>query len=93
MILKKSIEEFNRKETKESLIARDADQIALILQLKECGDLGNKYSEEWINFALQRLSYREWEKSFPKELLRQIPAQWWFKEKGDWWINGNNSKT
>jgi len=33
--IRRAIEEFNAKESKESLIARDADQIALILQLKE----------------------------------------------------------
>ena len=54
--IKSSIDEFNRKETKEALIARDADQIALILQLKEYGDLGNEYAEEWISFAIQRLN-------------------------------------
>jgi putative hydrolase of HD superfamily len=83
------IEEFNAKETKEALIARDADQIALILQLKECGDLGNKYSEEWINFALQRLT-TENGKKLSERIIKTDSCQWWFKEKGDWWVNGNN---
>ncbi len=87
--IRSSIEEFNPKETKEALIARDADQIALILQLKECGDLGNKYSEEWINFALQRLS-TENGKKLSERIIKTDSCQWWFKEKGDWWVNGNN---
>src|SRR5690606_20860175 len=37
--IRQAIDEFNAKETAESRIARDADQIALILQLKEYGDL------------------------------------------------------
>jgi putative hydrolase of HD superfamily len=88
--IKEYIEEFNRKETRESLIARDADQIALILQLKECGDLGNKYSEEWINFALQRLC-TENGKRLSERIINTDSTQWWFKEKGPWWINGNKS--
>jgi len=86
--IKAFIDEFNRKETKEAQAVRDADQIALILQLKEYGDLGNKYSEEWISYALQRLSTK-----CGKELARKIvqtdSSNWWFKEKSDWWINGN----
>jgi putative hydrolase of HD superfamily len=87
--IKEIIEEFNRKETREALIARDADQIALILQLKECGDLGNKYSEEWIGFALQRLT-TENGKKLSEIIIKTDSSHWWFKEKGPWWINGNS---
>jgi putative hydrolase of HD superfamily len=83
------IEEFNAKRTKESLVTRDADQIALILQLKECGDLGNKYSEEWIGFAVQRLT-TENGKKLAERIVSTDSSCWWFKEKGDWWINGNS---
>jgi putative hydrolase of HD superfamily len=86
--IKSSIDEFNRKETKEALIARDADQIALILQLKEYGDLGNKYAEEWINFALQRLS-TEAGKKLAQRVIKTDYSNWWFKDKSDWWVNGN----
>jgi len=87
--IKAVIEEFNRKETQESLIARDADQIALILQLKECGDLGNKYADEWIGFALQRLT-TENGKILAEIIIRTDSSHWWFEEKGSWWINGNS---
>ena len=87
--IKLSIDEFNRKETKEALIARDADQIALILQLKEYGDLGNKYAEEWINFALRRLS-TEAGKKLAQRVIKTDSSNWWFKDKNDWWVSGNN---
>jgi putative hydrolases of HD superfamily len=87
--IQSAIEEFNAKQTKESLIARDADQIALILQLKECGDLGNKYSEEWINYALQRLT-TENGKKLSGRIIKTDSSRWWFKEKGAWWVNGNS---
>jgi len=86
--IKLSIDEFNRKETKEALIARDADQIALILQLKEYGDLGNKYAEEWINFALRRLS-TEAGKKLAQRVIKTDSSNWWFKDKNDWWVSGN----
>lgn len=86
--IKAVIDEFNRKETKEALIALDADQIALILQLKEYGDLGNKYSEEWIKYALQRLNTKE-AKELAGKIIKTDSSNWWFKEKSDWWVNGN----
>ena len=87
--IRQAIEEFNAKETKESQIARDADQIALILQLKEYGDLGNKYSDEWIKYALQRLSTEEG-KNLAARIIQTDSSHWWFKDKSDWWVNGNN---
>lgn len=87
--IKTLIEEFNKKETKEALAARDADQIAFILQLKEYGDLGNKYSDEWISYAMQRLS-TEVAKELAARIIQTDSSNWWFKEKSDWWVNGNN---
>ena len=86
--IKEAIDEFNKKETRESQIAMDADQLALILQLKEYGDLGNKYAEEWINYALKRLNTTT-AKELAAKILSTDFSHWWFKEKSDWWINGN----
>ncbi len=86
-----AIDEFNEKKTREALIAHDADQLALIFQLKEYGDLGNKYSQEWIGFAKQRLS-TETAKAMVETVLKTDSSQWWFKDKGDWWINGSRKK-
>jgi len=86
--IKMVIDEFNRKETKEALIALDADQIALVLQLKEYGDLGNKYADEWIKYALQRLNTKE-AKDLAEKIIETDSSNWWFKEKNDWWVNGN----
>ncbi len=85
-----AVTEFNERKTKESLIAHDADQLSLILQLKECGDLGNKYSQEWIKFASMRL-YTETAKKLADTILHTDSSEWWFKDKSDWWINGNHN--
>lgn len=87
--IRQIIGEFNAKETPEALVARDADQIALILQLKEYGDLGNKYSDEWIKYALQRLSTEEGKK-LAESIIQTDSSHWWFKDKSDWWINGSH---
>jgi putative hydrolase of HD superfamily len=89
--IKATIAEFNEKKTKEALIAHDADQLSLILQLKEYGDLGNKYSDEWMEFATKRL-YTETAKKIAETIMHTDSTDWWFKDKSDWWINGNNEK-
>lgn len=86
--IKALIDEFNGMQTRESLIVHDADQLALILQLKEYGDLGNKYSKEWIKFARKRL-HTATAKRMVDRILKTDSTQWWFKDKSDWWVNGN----
>ncbi|MCX5885090.1 MAG: HD domain-containing protein [Proteobacteria bacterium] len=85
------IDEFNKMETLESKLANDADQLELILQLKEYHDLGNRYADEWIDYALKRL-ITEVAKDLAKTIRETDSSLWWFKEKGDWWITGGNPK-
>lgn len=87
--IESALAEFNEKKTKESLIAHDADQLSLIIQLKEYGDLGNKYSKQWIDFALKRLS-TEAAKRLAEVIIKTDSSEWWFKDKSDWWVNANN---
>ena len=87
--IRQAIDELNARETQEAKTARDADQIALILQLKEYGDLGNKYSDEWIQYALRRLATEEGKK-LADRIIQTDSSHWWFKDKSDWWVNGSN---
>lgn len=89
--IKSSIDEFNAQQTTEAIIAHDADQLALILLLKEYGDLGNKYSSEWIDYASKRLD-SENAKKMAECIMRTDSSDWWFKDKGEWWINGYHQK-
>jgi len=89
--LEETLEEFNKAESKEALLANDADQLDLILMLKENKDLGNKYADEWIRFALKRLK-TETAKKLAKTILETDSTLWWFKDKSDWWINGGNPR-
>jgi len=85
------IEEFNRAETREAQLANDADQLELILMLKEYKDLGNKYADEWISYALKRLR-TEKAQALAHAIIDTDSTSWWFKDKSDWWINGGNPR-
>ncbi len=87
--IESALAEFNEKKTRESIVAHDADQLSLILQLKEYGDLGNKYSKEWIEFAVKRLT-TEAAKELAEVIIKTDSSEWWFKDKSDWWVNANN---
>ena len=81
--------EFNGRETREAMLAYDADQIELILMLKEYKDLGNKYADEWIGFALKRLK-TDAGKRLAQEVIETDWTLWWFKDKSDWWVSAEN---
>lgn len=85
------IREFNRGETIEACLSRDADQLGLIVELKEQQDLGNKYAKEWLHYALKRLR-TENAKKMAQEILKTDCTDWWFEKKTDWWVNGPANK-
>lgn len=87
--IRELLAEFSDGNSAEADCARDADQLEMILQLKELGDLGNRYSQEWIATALKRLR-TENGKRLARSILNTDFSGWWFKEKEDeWWINGH----
>ena len=80
-------EEYEACETPEARLAHDCDQLELLLVLKEERDRGNPQADSWIPFALRRL--RE---PLAKELARAVldghSSDWWFGDRGDWWVWG-----
>jgi putative hydrolase of HD superfamily len=82
--LKALLAEYGAQETVEASLAHDADQLDLILELKEQNDLGNVYANQWIHFARKRLTT-----DIGKELAAQILAtdstDWWFEGHDHWW--------
>ncbi len=85
------LQEFREKKTMKSLIVNDADQIELILMLKEYGDLGNKYTKDWISFALKRL-HTAVAKEIAEKILSTDSTEWWFEDKSDWWVWGSEDR-
>ena len=78
------VEEYRLGRSYAAKLAHDADQLDLILELKEQSDLGNPYAMRWIDFAKRRLKT-----SIGKEVASRILTtdftQWWFGGNDDWW--------
>lgn len=77
--------EFEARGTPEAVLAKDADQLDLILNLKRESDLGNPYAAKWLENALPRLrSARARELA---EVIRSTDhTDWWFLgQNPDWW--------
>jgi len=80
------LEEFRRGESSEARLAQDADQLDLILELKEHQDLGNPYAKDWIYFALKRLK-TDLGKKLADQILDTDFSAWWFEGKDHWWTS------
>ncbi len=86
--IKGLIAEFNEQKTPEALLSHDADQLALLLQLKEHKDLGSRYADEWLRNNAKRLQ-TDAAKNLSEAILQTDLSAWWFKEEdADWWIKG-----
>jgi putative hydrolase of HD superfamily len=88
--IRELILEFIEGKTEEAKLARDADQLEMILALKEYKDLGNKYADEWLEFSLRRLQ-TEAARKLAASILETDSSLWWFSDKGDWWVSGGKS--
>ncbi len=76
------IREFEERATPESQLANDADQLELLLSLKEQGDLGNPDVADWIPPLLARLKTDVGQK-LAQEILATRWNEWWFSDKED----------
>lgn len=85
--IKAFIDEYNACQTVEARLAHDADQIEMILALKEYKDLGNKYADEWLAFSMKRL-LTDTARTLAESILETDSSLWWFKDKSDWWVKG-----
>ncbi len=86
--IRELILEFEEKKSAEAKLAADADQLALMVLLKEQQDLGNNYAEKWLAVAKQRL-LTEPGRLLAESLSETDWAGWWFsKDSNEWWVNG-----
>ncbi len=83
------IEEFNRGESQEAVLARDADQLDMLLSLKEHLDTGSPDAAIWIPYVRQRLKSRP-AQELAEKILDEHWASWWMSELlGDkYWEQG-----
>jgi len=83
--------EFNAGETAEAKLAHDADQLDLLIELKEQQDLGNAYAKHWIHYALKRLR-TEAGRELAQSVLTTDWTDWWFEKRDDLWVLNNHDK-
>lgn len=74
--LAKIIDEYEANETREARLAHDADQLALILDLKALSDLGYRSPSKWLPPVVRRLT-TETGKRLAADILETEWDQWW----------------
>ena len=89
LALNSLVEEFNARQTPESLLAHDADQLDMIVELKEQMDLGNPYAKLWIDYALKRLVTPR-AREMAQSVLGTDWTEWWFEKREELWVLNNN---
>ena len=80
--------EFEELKTLEAKLARDADHLDLIFELREHANLGNPYAPRWIHYATKRLITPQG-RALAEEAARTDWTDWWFTDGDDWWVNGD----
>ncbi|RLE36487.1 MAG: phosphohydrolase [Acidobacteria bacterium] len=81
------ITEYREGVTPEAIVAHDADQLEMLLSLKERLDGGAKAAEEWVPFVLKRLK-TDTAKEMAERILSSHTHNWWFDRDSDWWVRG-----
>ena len=71
------IDEFNEGKTREARLAKDADQIALVLELKDLIDRGYRPAQIWMDYVVPRIRT-----DVGKQLLERIGNT----ERDAWWM-------
>jgi putative hydrolase of HD superfamily len=85
--LEELLAEYRSEESPEAVIAHDADQLELLLELKEKMDSGCDAAEEWTPFVLRRLRTVTG-KQLAQKILDGNSASWWFDRDSEWWVRG-----
>ena len=80
-------DEQEEAESLEAKLAKDADQIDLILNLVEQKDLGNPYAAKWLASAMLRL-HTDAGRELAESIVATDHTDWWFRGPDDeWWVN------
>lgn len=74
------IKEFNENTCIEAKLAHEADQLEMLLKLKELHDLGSPRAMEWFSLVAKRLK-TSLGKEFAEQILKTPTDQWWTQLK------------
>ena len=81
------IGEYELRESLESKLVKDSDNLEWILSLKEQVDIGNERANEWLPSAVARLKTVSGQ-MLGKIILETRSDRWWFgDQKSEWWVN------
>jgi putative hydrolase of HD superfamily len=72
------IDEFNEGRSYEAKLARDADQLSLILELKYLSDIGYAPPDKWLPHVLKRIK---------TDVAKKIAQSIMETNRDDWWLN------
>lgn len=90
--IKAMLDEYELRESLESMLVKDADNLEFIISLKEQYDIGNERANTWIEPAVKRLKTEEG-KLLGNIVTKTDSDAWWFGEKDDEWWVGRNKNT
>jgi putative hydrolase of HD superfamily len=82
--------EYRDEKTAESIVAHDADQLEMLLELKEHLDNGVPGAADWTPFVLRRLRTGS-AALLARRILDGDSASWWFDRGSQWWVRGGKS--
>jgi len=82
--------EYRSEASPEAILAHDADQLELLLQLVENRDAGVPATEHWVPFVLRRLRTDN-ARELADRILAGDSSRWWFDRGSDWWVRGGKS--
>ncbi len=74
------VNEFNGKQTLEARLASDADQLELLLHVKEQADVGNQRAGTWVEYAFQRLQ-TDPARQLARLAMETDSTRWWLAER------------
>ena len=80
-VLEDLIREFEDNRTIEAKLARDADQLAMIIDLKTLADVGYHPPEKWLPPIVNRLQ-TDVARSLAEDILKTPYDNWWLKKIG-----------
>jgi len=75
----------------EAMLAQDADQLDLMVNLKEIMDLGNTYAKKWMDCAVERLRTPQG-RELAQAIMTTDHTDWWFLGPDACWWERKNGK-
>lgn len=81
------INEYEDRQTLESKLVKDSDNLEWIMSLKEQIDTGNERASEWLPSAVARLKTQSGQ-MLGKIITETRSDRWWFGDPtNEWWVN------